>query len=764
MTSVQHKDYLVRGEDYLSRFPDFKLTGRAKELSGLSGILMRKSAHNVMLVGAGGVGLSAICLGLQASKANPDAPFDIIGKRIFWLDSDGLFSSGDNTQINDGFQKVLHTLSRSPDTVLVIDDVRDFIEGARNSGNTHLINALMRDVKGGKFQTILEARDEDLELILKSHSDMREIFTIQDVQEPHKDALREIVHGAAKGLEKHHGIKISDDAIDSAISLTSKYRVRDMSLSRAQPERTLNLLDRSLTAYRQEAHAMPPVLRGYHTQMTMLDSALAGKRVADFSGLTPEELATLKLELTAKIEETEQGWKSNQEKLRRFYKEQRSGEELIRGYEEELEELEKKQKEKDKTAEADEEAPAPVSAKAAFTGLGKLAGAGFGSPEIASLKEKLREADLAVTANKKSFQELTAEINKDLILGPDDVSREFSNISGIPLDRLNQDEREKLLGLEDGIKARVFGQDHAVDKLAGAVRVARAGLKDPDKPESAFLFAGPSGVGKTEMAKAMAAWLKDDERALLRFDMSEYMEKHAVAKLIGAPPGYEGYEAGGLLTNAIRRMPNAILLLDEIEKAHPDVFNVLLQVLDDGRLTDNRGLTVSFDQVNIIMTTNLGQPHFLNRDLDFKEASRRAMEDLDSTYKPEFLNRFNGRQNIVFFNRLDLPIIEKIARREIDKVNALIGARGGNISINMADEDLKAMCADKYDPAIGARGIPGYFKAEVYPAVATTMLKSPNSEGVIKVTYDKEEGNIRMTAPIPRDVSAPPVRLEPVSP
>jgi ATP-dependent Clp protease ATP-binding subunit ClpB len=164
------------------------------------------------------------------------------------------------------------------------------------------------------------------------------------------------------------------------------------------------------------------------------------------------------------------------------------------------------------------------------------------------------------------------------------------------------------------------------------------------------------------------------------------------------------------------------------------------------------------------MTTNLGQPHFLNRDLDFKEASRRAMEDLDSTYKPEFLNRFNGRQNIVFFNRLDLPIIEKIARREIDKVNALIGARGGNISINMADEDLKAMCADKYDPAIGARGIPGYFKAEIYPAVATTMLKSPNSEGVIKVTYDKEERNIRMTAPIPRDVSAPPVGLEPVSP
>ncbi len=741
MTQSTSKDFLIRGEDYLARYPDFKLTGRAKDLTKLSGILMRKNANNVMLVGAGGVGLSAICLGLQASKQDPDTPFDTIGKRIFWLDSDGLFSSGNSGEINDSFKKMMKTLSRSSETVLVIDDMRDFIEGARNSGNTHLINALMHEIKSRKFQAILEARDEDLELILKSHSDMREIFTIQDVQEPHKDALHAIVTHAAKGLEKYHKIKIGPDAIDNAITLTSKYRVRDMSLSRAQPERSLNLLDRALTSYRQDAHSMPPVLRGYNKQMLLLESALAGKSTAEYAGMSDGELQTLKIELDARIIETKKGWEANQEKLRHFYSEQRAGEELVRSYEDEIADLEEKDREKAKKAEKEPETP---SAKTAFHSLGKAA---YGSPELNALREKMRTAELAISTNRTGFEQLTAEINKDLILDADEVTREFSNISDIPLERLNQNEREKLLGLEDGLKLRVFGQDHAIGKLAGAIRVARAGLKDPNKPESAFLFAGPSGVGKTEVSKALTAWLKDDERALLRFDMSEYMEKHAVAKLIGAPPGYEGYEAGGLLTNAIRRYPNAILLLDEIEKAHPDVFNVLLQVLDDARLTDNRGLTVPFDQVNIIMTTNLGQPHFLDKSLTFEEAVERAKGDLEATYRPEFLNRFNGRQNIVFFNRLELPVIERIAKREIDKTNTKIKNQGGLLSIDMDDPTIKAICEDKYNPADGARGIPGYFNAEIYPALAMTMLKTPNAAGVIGISYDKTTSSLSMSPP-----------------
>ena len=284
----------------------------------------------------------------------------------------------------------------------------------------------------------------------------------------------------------------------------------------------------------------------------------------------------------------------------------------------------------------------------------------------------------------------------------------------------------------------MFGQDHVVNKLADAVRVARVGLKDPQKPQASFMFLGPSGVGKTELAKTLAAALHDDERALLRFDMSEYMEKHAVAKLIGAPPGYEGYEAGGILTNAMRRNPYVVILFDEIEKAHQDVFNVFLQVLDDGRLTDNRGLTVSFSEAIIIMTTNIGQSHFLDRTLDFDDAAAETIKELDVHYRPEFLNRFNGRQNIVCFRSLGLPVIERIARREIDKLNERVRAQGRDLAIAISDESLAALCKDHYVPANGARGIPGYFATHIHPAVANAILETQSLRGTMEVIYDSD--------------------------
>jgi len=240
--------------------------------------------------------------------------------------------------------------------------------------------------------------------------------------------------------------------------------------------------------------------------------------------------------------------------------------------------------------------------------------------------------------------------------------------------------------------------------------------------------------------------LYDSERALLRFDMSEYMEKHGVAKLIGAPPGYEGYEAGGILTNSMRANPRVIVLFDEIEKAHPDVFNVLLQVLDDGRLTDNRGLTVSFGEAIILMTTNIGQPNFLDEALTYDQAVAETMKELESVYRPEFLNRFNGRQNIVCFNRLDLPVIERIARREIDKLNAQIGAAGRDIRIDMSDASLAAMCRAIYSPALGARGLPGYIATHIKPAVANAILQTPGAHGTMSVVFDGEHGTLSISA------------------
>lgn len=691
--------FLIRGSDYLAREPDFRLVGRDEELRKLSRILMRSSANSVLLVGPGGVGCTALCMGLEAAKQDPDTPFDIISKRLFWLDSDGLFSSGDNKAIGENFEKLMKRLTRYQDTVLIVEDMRDFIEAARNSGNTAFINALMRAIEQGRFQAIFESRDEDLEVVLKCHSNISELFTMMDLAEPEGEMLTEIVSNSAVRLEKFHHIAVSEESITSAIDLTSKYRVREMSLSRAQPERSLNLLDRALTSYRQTAHAHPP---------------------------EPED---------------KEQWEATRETLRKLYRAQAEGEEAVRDLEDRIEE--QRRRDEDARARLAEE---PKAAKFQPFNM-KTAAAGFESEEVNALKVELATVQAAVKANKDEFESLTRAINAKLLLKSEHVLEEFSILSGIPASRLNQDERKKLMSLGGLLKERVFGQDHAVDKLADAVRVARVGLKDPKKPQASFMFLGPSGVGKTELAKALAAALHDDERALLRFDMSEYMEKHAVAKLIGAPPGYEGYEAGGILTNAMRRNPYVVILFDEIEKAHPDVFNVFLQVLDDGRLTDNRGLTVSFSEAVIIMTTNIGQKNFLATELSFDEAVEGTLAELDTHYRPEFLNRFNGRQNIVCFNRLDLAVIERIARREVARLNAQIHAQGRKLSVELSDESITALCRDQYNPANGARGIAGYFAACLHPAVANTILESEQTEGVIGVSYDAGTRSLHISPP-----------------
>lgn len=749
------RDFLISGEDMMKQYEGFELVGRDQELTKISGMLMRQKAHNVLLVGPGGVGCSALALGLQASKDAPDTPFDIVNKRFHWLDTDGLFSSGNHSEINENFSKLRKVMQRSPDNVLVIEDFRDFVEGARNSGCTNFINALMRDVSSGKFQAIFETDDDDLEVVLKCHSNMYEDFTLMDVQEPVGEALNEIVAQASAKVEKHHGIKMSPEALETAIMLTSKYRVGDMSLSRAQPERTLNLLDRALTSYRQRVHARPPALAALEDKLRNINAVMAGEDVHGFQDWSEGELETVMIETKQQLADAAEEWEQQSSELKKLYKAQRDGEKLLRDLEDDL----------DGQLQKEEEARQQRKAEAAGTGADEVKGSfnrfssnistsGFDSEEVTELKDQIRQANKLIAANAEKFDALTAEINADLALDATTVMREFSAISGIPADKLNQDERQKVLNLDETLRSRVFGQEEAVEKLHGSVLVASAGLKDPNKPQGSFLFAGPSGVGKTEIAKALAVALKDDERALLRFDMSEYMEKHAVAKLIGAPPGYEGFEMGGILTNAVRRNPHSIILFDEIEKAHPDVFNVFLQVLDDARLTDNRGLTVSFADTMILMTTNLGQKHFLNEDLSYEEAMEALGEDLEETYRPEFLNRFNGRENIVGFNKLGLPIVEMIAKRELEKVNSRISAAGHSVEITMSDDAIGALCKDKYDPAIGARGIPGYFQTHLYKEVSKYILMNDGKAAKMDVQYSLETGGVTIT-PVSNGLDAP---------
>lgn len=740
------RDFLIRGEDMMKKYGAFELVGRDDELEKISGMLMRQKAHNVLLVGPGGVGCSALALGLQASKDNPDTPFDIVNKRFHWLDTDGLFSSGNHAEINENFEKLRRTMQRSADNVLVIEDFRDFVDAARNSGTTNFINALMRDVANSKFQAVFETDDDDLEVVLKTHSNMYEDFTMMDVQEPVGDALREIVAQASQRVEKHHKIKMAPEAIDTAIELTSKYRISDLSLSRAQPERSLNLLDRAMTSYRQHVHARPPQLAELEQKLKNIDSVKDGGSVQGFMGWSENELETVRLETAEALSDAITDWDEKNGRLKKLYKAQRDGENLLRDLEDDLDQQLTKEEEERQQRAAQAADTDPEEVKGAFNRFSSnIKTSGFDSEKVMAIKEQIRMANVVIKDNREKFDALTAEINTDLALDSKTVMQEFSNISGISADKLDQDEREKVLKLDETLRSRVFGQEEAVEKLHGAVLISSAGLKDPNKPQGSFLFAGPSGVGKTEIAKALAVALKDDERALLRFDMSEYMEKHAVAKLIGAPPGYEGFEMGGILTNAVRRNPHSIILFDEIEKAHPDVFNVFLQVLDDARLTDNRGLTVSFADTMIIMTTNLGQKHFLDDDLDYDEALMRLNEDLGNTYRPEFLNRFNGRENIVGFNKLSLPTVEMIAKRELQKVNNRIASAGHGVEIIMSDDTIAALTKDKYDPAIGARGIPGYFQTHLYKEVSKYILMNDGDAAKMNVQYDTKTGGVTIT-------------------
>jgi ATP-dependent Clp protease ATP-binding subunit ClpB len=679
---VQH---LIPGKDYLAQFVDFKLVGRDGDLNRLIAILVRSHANSVILSGSRGVGCESLCRGVQASKLDPDAPFDVVSKRMFWLDINGLFSSGDMADTNSKFQRIMRRMDRTTNAVMIIEDTRDFLEGARNSGCSHFVNSIISAVQRKTAQFILIAGDDDLEYVLKAHNDFRELFTVMTLDEPVGDTLLAIVTDATKQLSKHHGIKASAEAIETAIALTNKYNTRDAGLSAAQPERSVTLIDRAFSSYKLSSHKAPPV------------------------GLSAGD------------------WTQYQSVLRECYQNQRDGEDYIVGLEEEIVDL--KEAKKDGTEEV-------ATSDNAFDRL--TAAGGLEGSEISERRKKIAVAQKEVDANKKRFDEITETLNEKLLLAKDDIVREFSDISGIAASKLTQNDLEKLRSLDANLKKRIYGQDRVVDRLANAIKIARVGRRSTGEPQASFLFLGPSGVGKTEIAKALAAILLDDERALTRFDMSEYMEKHAVAKMIGAPPGYEGFEAGGMLTNLMRKNGNRILLFDEIEKAHPDIYNIFLQILTDGRLTDNVGRTVSFEDSSILMTTNIGQPHFLDQTIPFEEAERLALKDLSETYRSELLNRFAGRQNIICFNRLELDSIQKIVTREIAKMDAAYSERG--LRVTISESSLVAFCAALYDPTIGARGLPGYIKANIEPVIVDKMISAPDARGTFEIVYtDKLE-------------------------
>lgn len=700
--------YLITGREYIKKFPDFELIGRDNELERLIAILMRGKSNSVILTGPGGSGCSALVLGLQKIKELPNAPFDIVAKRLFWLEVDEFFKSGKHEIIEKNFTTICDTLKRTADSILIIEDTRDFLEAIRGKYDNY-INSLLSMVKNNQTQIIFEARDEDLNILYKTHSDINELFTLMDLPEPVNGDLPKILKNSARYLEKHHGIKIDDTAIMTAIELTNKYRTKDMGLSRAQPERSATLMDRALSSYRIDVHKK-------HPDIFKLEEDL--KNTNDTNVI---------VDITNKINTLNNHYSKIQNELKDIIKTQRDSESAIFEIEHAIEDIKEEEKNKN-TATKDS---LKDFENFADTGL-------FESERVTELRKKIKEFQAIATDSKNKFETITNAINSKISLNSSIVSGEFAKISGIAVDKLNQDEKLKLKNLDSDIKTRIFGQNHAVDKLVDAIKVAKIGRRNGAKPEAAFLFLGPSGVGKTEIAKVLSHYLLDDENALTRFDMSEYMEKHSVAKLIGAPPGYEGFEVGGLLTNAMRINPRRILLFDEIEKAHPDVFNLFLQILSDGRLTDNVGRVVNFSDSIILMTTNIGQKFFLDNTLSPQEVDEKANEELNNTYRSEFLNRFSGRQNIVCFNVLDIESIKKIVKREFESINKAYESY--NIKVIISENDMNHFCTDNYDPKIGARGLPGFIQSRMETIVVNKILDGKTNVN-INVVYNRETHN-----------------------
>lgn len=697
-------NYLIRGEEYLKRFPNFRLIGRQQELADASAILMRKKSNSLLLVGPAGVGATSILLGLQAMKKDPNAPFDIISKRFFWLDTNGLFSSGDSAEINKMFQRIVEQLWKTPNDVLIIKDTKTFIESSQSSGNSHFFNALTNCVRNERTQVILEVREEDLGYVLKHHADIRENYTLMEVKEPRGTELDEIVAGAIEGLVKYHGVKVSDEARKVAIELTSKY-VSDK-LREAQPARSVTVIDRALARYCQDAHRNPPHIRALEAELAKATDAETTSR------------------LVSALETARAEWDATQKELRRLYNEIRDGETQIQEWEDRIVELEAEEQKKSAEARA---------AEAKTRGFGAvgdyLTGAGNDTAEMADLRGRIKKLQPLVDAERKKFDELTAKINSTLLLDKDYVMAEFSRITKIDVSELNKNEMDVLRTLEDTLKGAIFGQDFAVSKVSNGIKVAKVGGRNEGRPLGSFMFLGPSGVGKTELAKQLAKALGLE---LLVLNMADFQEKHSVATLIGAPPGYDGYEDGGILTNAARRNRKLLVLFDEIEKGHKDVYDVCLALLDNGVLKDRRGLDAFFDEAVCCFTTNLGQPHFLNEELSFEEATRLAIADVDAHFRPEFLNRFEGRENIIAFNRLYAEHVERIVFKEMRKVSDAYIKRG--ITSVVDDVTVKEFVKDQYVPKVGARGLPAIIRTKLDPVIVDQILNGKTGEFTIR--YD----------------------------
>ncbi len=665
--------------------------GRDEEIRRTIQVLSRRTKNNPVLIGEPGVGKTAIAEGLAQRIIKGDVPESLKDKKLLALDMGALIAGAKyRGEFEERLKSVLQEVTASNGgIILFIDELHTIVGAGKTEGSMDAGNLLKPALARGELHCVGATTLDEYRKHIEKDAALARRFQPVFVQEPTVEDTISILRGLKEKYELHHGVRITDSAIVAAATLSNRY-ITDRFL----PDKAIDLIDEASARLKMQIDSKPE-------ELDAID----------------RDLMQMKIEREALKKETDAASKDRLGKLEKSIADlEEQSAELTRRWESEKSKLGSAQKVKEELEQRRVELEQAVR-RSDYARAGELQHA-----VIPKLTQQLKELE-----NKEGAQQAGNAMVEEAVT-PDQIASVVSRWTGVPVDKMLEGEKDKLLRMEEALSKRVIGQEEAVTAVSTAVRRARAGLQDPNRPIGSFIFLGPTGVGKTELTKALAAYLFDDDQAIVRMDMSEYMEKHSVARLIGAPPGYVGYDEGGALTEAVRRRPYQVILFDEIEKAHPDVFNVLLQVLDDGRLTDGQGRTVDFKNTLIIMTSNIGAEYLVaQKDGEDSEAVREyVLAEVKLKFRPEFLNRID---EIILFHRLKREQMGKIVDIQLGRLTKLLADR--NITIDLDDSARTWLANRGYEPAYGARPLKRVIQKFVQDPLAEAILSGRVKDGEI---------------------------------